>query len=243
MMAQAVMAKDKIILALDVDSEEKALCLVRELKDEVGAFKVGLELFNTTGPEIFRSLEKAGAGRVFYDCKLHDIPNTVAGASRAVARMGVWMFNVHTTGGSAMMKAAAEAARETASKLGVVAPKVIGVTVLTSIDEATLRGELMVGQDVKAQVVHLARLAKSAGLDGVVASPQEIEAIRDACGPDFLIVTPGVRPAGAELGDQKRVMTPGEAVRRGADYVVIGRPITAADDPIAAARAISAEIA
>jgi len=224
MMAQAVMAKDKIILALDVDSEEKALCLVRELKDEVGAFKVGLELFNTTGPEIFRSLEKAGA-------------------SRAVARMGVWMFNVHTTGGSAMMKAAAEAARETASKLGVVAPKVIGVTVLTSIDEATLRGELMVGQDVKAQVVHLARLAKSAGLDGVVASPQEIEAIRDACGPDFLIVTPGVRPAGAELGDQKRVMTPGEAVRRGADYVVIGRPITAADDPIAAARAISAEIA
>ena len=237
------MAKDKIILALDADSEQKALSLVSDLKDDVGAFKVGLELFNTAGPAIFVSLKKAGAARVFYDCKLHDIPNTVAGASRAVARMGVWMFNVHATGGSAMMKAAAEAARETASKLGTEPAKIIGVTVLTSIDEAILRGELMVGQDVRAQVVHLAGLAKSSGLDGVVASPHEIEALRDACGPDFLIVTPGVRPAGAELGDQKRVTTPGEAVRRGADYVVVGRPITAAEDPIAAARAIAAEIA
>ncbi|MDO8589447.1 MAG: orotidine-5'-phosphate decarboxylase [Armatimonadota bacterium] len=236
------MAKDKIILALDVDSETKAVGLVRSLKDEVGAFKVGLELFNSTGPDIFGRLRQAGAERVFYDCKFHDIPNTVAGASRAAARMGIWMFNVHTSGGSDMMKAAAEAARQTATQLGVRPPLVIGVTVLTSIDETILREELVVCSDVRSQVAHLALLAKNSSLDGVVASPHEIGAIRDACGSGFLIVTPGVRPAGAAIGDQKRVMTPGEAIRHGADYIVVGRAITASDDPVAAARAIGEEI-
>ena len=236
------MGKDNIILALDVDSETKAIGLVRGLADEVGAFKVGLELFNSTGPDIFGRLKQAGAERIFYDSKFLDIPNTVAGASRAAAKMGVWMFNVHTTGGSTMMKAAAEAARQTAAKMGITAPLVIGVTVLTSIDEAILRDELVVCSDVRSQVAHLALLAKNSEMDGVVASPHEIGAIRDACGKDFLVITPGVRPLGAAVGDQKRVMTPGEAVAHGADYVVIGRPITAAEDPVAAARAIAAEI-
>ena len=236
------MATDRIILALDVDSETKAIGLVRSLADEVGAVKVGLELFNSTGPDIFARLKQAGAERIFYDCKFLDIPNTVAGASRAAARMGVWMLNVHTTGGSTMMKAAAEAARQTAAQTGVPAPLVIGVTVLTSIDETILRDELVVSSDVRSQVAHLALLAKNSGMDGVVASPHEIGAIRDACGKDFLIITPGVRPLGAAVGDQKRVMTPGEAIAHGADYVVIGRPITAAEDPVAAARAIAAEI-
>jgi orotidine-5'-phosphate decarboxylase len=234
--------KDKIIVALDVDNEKDAQDLVHKLKDEVGAFKVGLELFNSTGPDIFLRLGQAGADRIFYDCKFHDIPNTVAGASRAAARMAVWMFNIHTTGGSDMMKAATEAARSTAKQLGIAPPLLIGVTLLTSIDEAILRDELAVSSDVKSHVAHLAILAKDAGLDGVVASPHEIGAIRDACGEHFLIITPGVRPAGADIGDQKRVMTPGEAIRKGADYVVIGRPITKADDPAAAARNIAGEI-
>jgi len=236
------LATDRIILALDVDSETKAIGLVRSLADEVGAVKVGLELFNSTGPDIFARLKQAGAERIFYDCKFLDIPNTVAGASRAAARMGVWMLNVHTTGGSTMMKAAAEAARQTAAQTGVPAPLVIGVTVLTSIDETILRDELVVSSDVRSQVAHLALLAKNSGMDGVVASPHEIGAIRDACGKDFLIITPGVRPRGAAVGDQKRVMTPGEAIAHGADFVVIGRPITAAEDPVAAARAIAAEM-
>jgi orotidine-5'-phosphate decarboxylase len=156
--------------------------------------------------------------------------------------MDVWMFNVHCSGGFAMMKAARDAAEEVSQRAGVERPKVVGVTVLTSIDQPTLNGDLRVPGSVAEQVVHLAKLAHEAGLDGVVASPHEIELIREACGPDFMIVTPGVRPAGGELGDQKRVMTPGEAVRRGADYLVIGRPITRAEDPAAAARAIAGEL-
>lgn len=236
------MSKEKIILPLDVDTADKALALVETLRDEVGAFKVGLELVNSAGFSVFDRIREAGADRIFYDCKFHDIPNTVAGASRAAAAMGLWLFNVHCAGGSAMMKAAKEAAVETAAKLGTQPPKVIGVTVLTSIDRQALNDEIRVPGDVAEEVVHLARLAKDAGLDGVVASPHEIELIRSACGPDFLIVTPGVRPAGADIGDQKRVMTPGEAVARGADYLVIGRPIIKADDPAAAARAIAAEL-
>ena len=233
------MSKHKIIIPLDVDTPKKAVELVEVLKDEVGAFKVGLELVNSAGLGIFDKIRAAGAEKIFYDCKFHDIPNTVAGASRAAARMDVWMFNIHCSGGFAMMKAAKDAAVETAERLGVTPPLVIGVTVLTSIDQDTLNNELRVPGTVAEQVVNLAKLAKEAGLDGVVASPHEIEAIRAACGPGFLIVTPGVRPAGGDLGDQKRVMTPAEAVRRGADYLVIGRPIIKAEDPKAAARAIA----
>jgi len=235
-------SKDKIIVALDVDSEEKALELVRELAGEVGAFKAGLELLNVAGPQIFGKLKDAGADRVFYDAKFHDIPNTVAGAVRAAVRQGVWMVNVHASGGSAMMKAAVEAAQDEASKLGIEPPKLIAVTVLTSIDTMTLTDELRIASGLVSQVVHLAKLAKSSGMDGVVASPNEAQYIREAVGPDFLIVTPGVRPAGADIADQKRVTTPAKAIAAGANYLVIGRPITRAENPVEAARAIAAEI-
>ncbi|HOK54480.1 MAG TPA: orotidine-5'-phosphate decarboxylase [Armatimonadota bacterium] len=236
------MSKDKIIVALDVDSEEKALELVRELAGEVGAFKAGLELLNVAGPQIFGKLKAAGADRIFYDAKFHDIPNTVAGAVRAAVRQGVWMVNVHASGGSAMMKAAVEAAQDEASKLGIEPPKLIAVTVLTSIDTMTLTDELRIASGLVSQVVHLAKLAKSSGMDGVVASPNEAQYIREAVGPDFLIVTPGVRPAGADIADQKRVTTPAKAIAAGANYLVIGRPITRAENPVEAARAIAAEI-
>lgn len=236
------MSKEKIIIPLDVDTPKKAVELVEMLKDEVGAFKVGLELVNSAGLGIFDKIRAAGAEKIFYDCKFHDIPNTVAGASRAAAGMDLWLFNVHCSGGFAMMKAAKDATIEVAEKNGVTPPLVIGVTILTSIDQDTLNNELRTPGTVACQVVHLAKLAKEAGMDGVVASPHEIEVIREACGSDFVIITPGVRPAGGDLGDQKRVMTPAEAVQKGADYLVIGRPITKANDPKAAARAIAAEI-
>jgi len=237
-----VMGKDKIMIPRDVDSAEKAVELVELLRNDVGAFKVGLELINAAGFEVFEKIKAVGAARVFYDCKLHDIPNTVAGAARAIARMGVWLFNVHCSGGLAMMKAAKEAVAEACAQAWTEPPKVIGVTLLTSIDQAMLNEELGVAGEVAEHVERMALLAKEAGLDGVVASPHEIELIRKACGPEFLIVTPGVRPAGAEIGDQKRVMTPRQAVERGADYLVIGRPITRADDPRAAARAIAEDL-
>lgn len=237
-----LLPKDRIIVALDVNSEAEAVRLVRDLRDWVGAFKVGLELFNSIGPRIFDSIRDAGAERIFYDGKFHDIPNTVAGAARAAVRMGVWMFNVHTTGGTKMMSAAADAAGDEAHRLGVEAPLIIGVTVLTSIGPDVLQHELSVPVLLENHVVHLSSLAQSSGLHGVVASPLEIVAIRNACGPGFLIVTPGVRPAWAAKNDQTRVTTPAEAVRNGADYLVIGRPITAADDPVAAAQRIIDEL-
>jgi orotidine-5'-phosphate decarboxylase len=236
------LSKERIIVALDVDTEEKAIDLVKQLSGEVGAFKVGLELFNVAGPRIFDKLKSAGADKIFYDAKFHDIPNTVASAVHAATRHGIWMVNVHTTGGKAMMKAAAEAAKHEAAELGIEPPKVIGVTILTSISTMMLSEELRIASGLVSHVVHLSKMAKSAGLDGVVASPNETQFIRDACGPDFLIVTPGVRPAGADVGDQKRVMTPAQAAKAGASYLVIGRPITRAEDPIAAARAIAAEM-
>lgn len=236
------MSKDKIIVALDVDSEEKAVELVSSLSGEVGAFKVGLELFNITGPGIFDKLKSAGAEKIFYDAKFHDIPNTVASAVRAAVRNNVWMLNVHTTGGSAMMKAAVDAAKDEAGKLGIEPPKMIGVTILTSIDTMTLTDELRIASGLVTHVVHLAKLAKSAGMDGVVASPNEVKYIREVTGPDFLIVTPGVRPAGADVGDQKRIMTPADAIRTGSSYLVIGRPITRAENPAEAARKIAAEM-
>lgn len=233
------MNKDKIIVALDVDSTEKAIDLVDRLKGSVGAFKVGLELVNSAGLGIIDAVKSAGADKVFYDCKFHDIPNTVAGASRAAASMGVWMFNVHASGGIGMMKAARDAADEIEPASGSARPLVIAVTVLTSIDQEILANELGVNYSVQDQIRRLAVMAKSAGLDGVVASPLEVEIIREACGPDFLIVTPGVRPAGADIGDQKRIMTPADAVNAGADYLVIGRPITKASDPAEAAEKIA----
>ncbi|MCC7123974.1 MAG: orotidine-5'-phosphate decarboxylase [Acidobacteria bacterium] len=232
---------NRILVALDVDSRAKALHLADQLRGTVAGYKIGKQLFTAEGPDVVRALTSRG-DRVFLDLKFHDIPNTVAGAVKSAIATGAWMVNVHASGGSAMMRAAATAAREQAAKLGVTPPLVIGVTVLTSMDEAAL-AEIGTTRSVLEQVVHLARLAKDAGLDGVVASPQEIAAIRAACGPDFAIVTPGIRPAGeAGKDDQARTLTPAQAVAAGATYLVIGRPITAASDPRAAAEGIAAEL-
>jgi len=232
-----VTVRDRLILAVDVDRREEALALADLLTGSIGMLKVGLELLNATGPSIVREIrERSGLG-VFYDGKFHDIPNTVAGAVRAAVRAGANMLNVHAAGGMEMMKAAGRAAAETAAELGINHPVVIAVTVLTSLDEAALRAT-GVPDSPSDQVLRLARLAQDAGLDGVVSSPQEIAGIRRECGPDFVIVTPGVRPADAGVDDQKRIATPEAALKAGADYLVIGRPIRAAADPVAAARQI-----
>jgi orotidine-5'-phosphate decarboxylase len=233
---------NRILVALDVDSRAKALALADTLRGTVAGYKIGKQLFTAEGPDVVRALTARG-DRVFLDLKFHDIPNTVAGAVRSAMLTGAWMVNVHASGGSAMMRAAAQAAHDTATRTGAARPLVIGVTVLTSMDEAAL-AEVGTTRPLLEQVVHLARLAQAAGLDGVVASPQEIAAIRAACGPDFQIVTPGIRPAGqAGTDDQARTLTPRDAVAAGATYLVIGRPITAAADPRAAAEAIAADTA
>ena len=232
---------NRILVALDVDSARQATQLADALRGVVGGFKVGSQLFTAEGPSIVRAIAQHG-DRVFIDLKFHDIPNTVAGAVASAVTTGAWMVNVHASGGRAMMRAAADAAAATATRLGRDRPLVIAVTVLTSLDEPQL-GETGVHQNVREHVVHLARLAQASGLDGVVASPQEIEAIRDACGPEFLIVTPGIRPATiARRDDQVRVMTAAEAVAAGSSYLVIGRPITAAANPRAAAQQFASEM-
>lgn len=229
---------DRLLIALDFDNEADALRLVRSLAGQVGGFKIGLELVNAVGFDIFERVRDAGGDRIFYDAKFHDIPNTVAGAVRAAARRGVWMVNVHASGGRAMLEAAHEAA-ETVS----TPPLLIGVTVLTSINEATLNQDLRVEGLVDEQVEHLARLCQASGLDGVVASPQEVDRIRTVCGPEFVTVIPGVRPAGVASHDQARVATPGQAVRDGAHYLVVGRAVTGATDPVFAAKQIAREVA
>jgi len=232
---------NRILVALDVDSAAKALALADALQGAVGGFKVGKQLFTAEGPSIVRALADRG-DRVFLDLKFHDIPNTVAGAVASAVATGAWMVNVHCSGGSKMMRAAADAAAATATTLNRPRPLVIGVTVLTSMDDAAL-AEVGTARPVMDQVLHLARLAQTSGLDGVVASPLETSAIRAACGPDFAIVTPGIRAtADAGKDDQARTMSAAEAVKAGATYLVIGRPITGANDPRAAARHIAAQL-
>jgi len=233
--------RNPIILPLDVPDAERALALVRQFRGSVGAFKIGLELFHAAGPAIFASAREAGAGQIFYDAKLCDIPNTVAGACRVIGGWGLWMLTVHTLGGRAMMTTARVAAHEGAARAGVAPPLVIGITLLTSLDEAAARDELGLSGGVHENAVRLAGEARAAGLDGVVASPQEAAAIRHECGAGFVIVTPGIRPAGADPGDQRRVATPAQAIAAGADYLVVGRALTTAADPLAAARAVLAE--
>lgn len=220
----------------------RALELVTCLRGLAGGVKVGSRLFTMEGPSFIRALADQGA-KVFLDLKWHDIPNTVAQAVEAGTATGAWMMNVHASGGVPMMQAAARAAAETADRLGRPRPLVIGVTVLTSMDAGTLQ-QLGVNRPLMDQVVTLAEMAQSAGLDGVVASPLETAAIRARCGGDFLVVTPGIRgaSAGAEKNDQNRTMGPAEAVRAGASYIVVGRPIIAASDPRQAAEAIALEL-
>jgi orotidine-5'-phosphate decarboxylase len=234
---------DKLLVALDVESGERAMQLVDALRGLAGGFKIGNRLFTSEGPALVRRIAAAGS-RVFLDLKYHDIPNTVEQAVEAAVGTGAWMINVHASGGTAMMQAAARAARETSARLGRPAPLLIGVTVLTSLDQEALRA-VGVERPVLDQVIALARLTQQAELQGVVASAQETAAIRQACGPEFQIVTPGIRgtAAGAERNDQSRTMGPAEAIRAGASYIVVGRPIIAAPEPRAAAAAIVEELA
>jgi len=234
--------RSRLLVALDVDTRVRALELVTCLRGLAGGVKVGSRLFTMEGPSFIRALADQGA-KVFLDLKWHDIPNTVAQAVEAGTATGAWMMNVHASGGVPMMQAAARAAAETADRLGRPRPLVIGVTVLTSMDAGTLQ-QLGVNRPLMDQVVTLAEMAQSAGLDGVVASPLETAAIRARCGGDFLVVTPGIRgaSAGAEKNDQKRTMGPAEAVAAGASYIVVGRPIIAASDPRQAAEAIALEL-
>lgn len=244
-------AKNKILVALDVPTVEAATTLVRQLAPHVGGFKVGLELMTHVGaPQIVAAVRDAG-GLLFFDGKFHDIPNTVAGAVKGTVRPGVGMLNVHCLGGPLMMRAAKEAAVAAAAVQKIPTPIVLGVTVLTSMDAAQLQAigmsQVRESRDVAILVGHLALEAQKAGLDGVVASPHEAAMIRELCGKVFVIVTPGVRPLWAAAGDQKRVMTPRDAIDAGSDYVVIGRPITQPPkeigSPIDAAKKINEELA
>jgi len=234
-------AKDRIILALDIDNEQEALGLVAELGGLVGMFKVGHQLFTAYGPDIVRKIRERG-GRVFLDLKYHDIPNTVAKASAEAVKLGASIFNVHALGGLDMMKAAVLSSRETADKCGVPVPTLLAVTVLTSMSERSLRRELKIMRSIQREVCHLGRLAQRAGMHGVVASPQEIKILRRAVRGDFVVLTPGVRPLWAAKDDQERIMTPAQAVAAGADYIVIGRPVLKAADRQAAVTRILEEI-
>ena len=227
-------------IALDMTDALKAAQLALRLRGHAGGVKLGLEFFNANGPSGVRQVIQGGE-RLFLDLKLHDIPNTVAGAIRAVVPLSPYLVTVHASGGGAMMRAAAEAAGETATKLGQSRPKIIGVTVLTSLADDDLQATGQRGPMLD-QVRRLALLAQDSGLDGVVCSPHEVAPLRAECGQDFLLVVPGIRPSWAVAGDQKRVMTPGQALRAGASYLVIGRPITAAENPADAARQVEAEL-
>ena len=225
----------RVIVALDYPDAKSALALADRLSPSECRLKVGKELFTAAGPDLVKQLAKMGFP-VFLDLKFHDIPNTVAAACRAAADLGVWMLNVHASGGRKMMEAAREAIEESVHK-----PLLIAVTVLTSMNETDLR-ETGVADSPAEQVNRLAGLAKQSGLDGVVCSAREATSLRASLGKAFLLVTPGIRPAGADVGDQSRIMTPASAVRAGSDYLVVGRPITQAEDPLAALRTINQEI-
>ena len=229
-------AKDKLIIALDVETPTAALDLVKQLHSVAGMFKVGSQLFTAAGPQIVRDII-AHDSKVFLDLKFHDIPHQVAGAARSAAELGVSLFTIHASGGSAMMRAAVDSVNKVGAKT-----KILAISVLTSID-ATILSQIGVTSTPAESVLRLVKLAQASGVDGVVASPQEIESIRKTVSnPEFLVVTPGIRPSANEAGDQKRIATPGAAIAAGASYLVVGRPITGAPDPLAAAHGIIADM-
>ena len=234
-------SKERIIVALDTADMRIAKKLISSLKDLVKMFKVGNEFFTAHGPKAVQVVRDAGA-EIFLDLKYHDIPNTVAQAARSAVNLGVSMFNVHASGGLQMMQEACMACADEARKRNLPSPKLIGVTLLTSLSQEEVTKQIGISKSINDTVLHYAELVQKAGLDGVVASPREIELIRSKFGSKFLIVTPGIRPAWAERGDQERIMTPKDALKLGADYIVIGRPITGAKDPREAALRIFEEL-
>ena len=231
----------KIILALDVDEPDYALEIVSRFSPQVDVFKVGLELFTYGGPQIVEAIHKAGS-KVFLDLKFHDIPNTVAAAAVAATRMGVYMFNIHASNGLETMVKTREAINKICLKENLDRPKLIAVTVLTSLSTDVLKGQLCIHHSARTHVKHLATLALEAKLDGVVASGQEARMIRDKCGEDFIIVTPGVRPSWSKDDDQKRIVTPSQAIREGADFIVVGRSVLRQDNPEQALELINKEM-
>ncbi len=232
---------NKLIIALDVDEHDYALELVDKFKDYVGIFKIGYELFISSGPKIIEDINKKGK-KVFLDLKFHDIPNTVSKAAIAATRLGVYMFNLHTSGGLEMMKRCRDSVVEVCLKENIEKPKILGVTLLTSLSKEVLKNELGIQHGLKTHVRHLSALALKAGLDGVITSAKEAETIRNHCGKGFLIVTPGIRPSWMPPDDQKRTVTPKEAFKAGADYIVMGRAILQQADPLKAVELITLEI-
>ncbi|KGQ52929.1 orotidine 5'-phosphate decarboxylase [Gallibacterium anatis] len=228
--------ENKVIVALDYETKKEAMQLVDQIDPSLCRLKVGKEMFTTLGTEFVKELQRRNFD-VFLDLKFHDIPNTVARAVRSAADLGVWMVDMHASGGLRMM----EAAKKILEPYGKDAPILIAITVLTSMEEADLL-QIGVNTSPEEHVIRLARLSQRAGLDGVVCSPQEVEILRQRCGNEFKLVTPGIRPEGSQLGDQRRVMTPREAINAGSDYLVIGRPITQAADPVAVLKQINVSI-
>lgn len=240
-MPEGLTGNGKLIVALDVPSFGEAEGLIKRLTPTVKIFKIGLGLFTLYGPEAVRLVQKKGA-KVFLDLKFHDIPNTVAHSVRSAVRLGAFMVSLHALGGLEMIMQAVCAAQEESKRLKLNKPKVLGVTILTSLNESNIK-EIGFSRNLDEEVLHLARMAKQARLDGIVASPKEISLIRKKIGRDFIIVTPGIRPAWAKgKSDQKRIMTPREAIEAGADYIVVGRPVLEAKDPLEAAKKIIKEI-
>ena len=235
-----MLTKERLIVALDVDGFERAKELMDILYPTVRIFKIGSELFTSCGLDIMKVFQRKGA-KVFLDLKFHDIPNTVSGAVRAATRLNVFMLTVHASGGADMLKGAVRAAKICAEQLNVNRPRILGVTVLTSMDNKDLKN-IGINKNLESIVLYLAKFSKEHHLDGVVASAREISHIRKAVGKDFIVVAPGIRPKGSTRGDQKRVLTPAEAIKRGADYIVVGRPIIEAQDPKLMAEEILAEM-
>ena len=241
MIDKPLTAKDRIILALDVDNLKEAESLVKELKDYVGYFKIGLPLIVNYGFEAFRLLEEHGA-KCYYDCKFHDIPHSVQKVCISLVKNNINFFNVHIQGGSKMTSAVVRASRAAAKSMGVEPPTILGVTLLSSFGQKTLTTELCVDRNIEDFVLQLAKVAKETGLDGVVASAEEAKRIRKEIGDDFIVLCPATRPTWASVNDQVRVDTPRDAIMSGVDFMVVGRPITTADDPIGAANLIIDEI-